>query len=75
MDHFLEFEFEEVFKSFSPSLDVVGTSSQVENEISIFGISLARLSLSLKVFFLDRRYSPAAYFACFLDCLPTSRKQ
>ena len=49
MVHFLEFEFEEVFKSFSPSLDVVGTSSQAENEISIFGISLARLSLSLKV--------------------------
>ena len=51
MENFLEFEFEEVSKSFSPSLDVVGTSPQAENEISIFGISLARLSLSLKVFF------------------------
>ena len=55
MVHFLEFVFEEVFKSFSPSLDVVRTSPRAENEISIFGISLAESSpSSLESVFLSR---------------------
>ena len=73
---FLSLSWRRFINSFSPSQDVVRTSPRAENEISIFGISLAQSSLSpLQSVFLSRWYPPPAFFACFLDCLPTSRKQ